>query len=144
MNVSGAGDVAAEVNGVPYELDVRDGDSIAAAVAAATDELGPIDVLVNNAGYDEFGFFVNTDEQMWDRVLGVNLRGIIAVTHAVLPGMQERGGGRIVNVASEAGRLGSPGSGGDPAAQAGVIGLAKAAGGGSARSRVDCVPAGPG
>src|SRR2546423_3369175 len=106
MNVSGAGDVAAEVNGVPYELDVRDGDSIAAAVAAATDELGSIDILVNNAGYDEFGFFVNTDEAMWDRVLGVNLRGVIAVTHAVLPGMQERRRGRIVNVASEAGPAG--------------------------------------
>jgi len=126
MNVSGAGDVAAEVNGVPYELDVRDGDSIAAAVAAATDELGSIDILVNNAGYDEFGFFVNTDEAMWDRVLGVNLRGVIAVTHAVLPGMQERRRGRIVNVASEAGRVGSSGSGIYSAAKAGVIGFTKA------------------
>ena len=126
MNVSGAGDVAAEVNGVPYELDVRDGDSIAAAVAAATDELGSIDIVVNNAGYDEFGFFVNTDEAMWDRVLGVNLRGVIAVTHAVLPGMQERRRGRIVNVASEAGRVGSSGSGIYSAAKAGVIGFTKA------------------
>jgi len=126
MNVSGAGDVAAEVNGVPYELDVRDGDSIAAAVAAATDELGSIDILVNNAGYDEFGFFVKSEEPMWDRVLGVNLRGVIAVTHAVLPGMQERRRGRIVNVASEAGRVGSSGSGIYSAAKAGVIGFTKA------------------
>jgi 2-hydroxycyclohexanecarboxyl-CoA dehydrogenase len=100
MNAAGAGEVAADVNGMPYELDVRSGDSIAAAVGAAEEELGPIDILVNNAGYDEFGFFVNTDEAMWDRVLAVNLRGVIAVTHAVLPGMQERRRGRIVNVAS--------------------------------------------
>ena len=65
---------------------------------------------MNNAGYDEFGFFTKTDEALWDRVLAVNLRGVLAVTHAVLPGMQERGRGRIVNVASEAGRVGSHGS----------------------------------
>ena len=52
--------------------------------------LGEIDVLVNNAGTDRFAFFVNTDEELWDFVLGVNLRGVLAVTHAVLPGMQER------------------------------------------------------
>src|SRR5919202_802010 len=117
---------AAEVGGHGYELDVRSTESIRAAVEAAEADLGPLDVLVNNAGYDEFGFFVNTDEAMWDRVLGGNLRGLIAVTHAVLPGMQERRAGRIVNVASEAGRLGSPGSGVYSAAKGGVIGFTKA------------------
>jgi len=144
MNVSGAGDVAAEVNGVSYELDVRDSDSIAAAVAAATEELGSIDILVNNAGYDEFGFFVNTDEAMWDRVLGVNLRGVIAVTHSVLPGMQERRRGRIVNVASEAGRVGSSGSGIYSAAKAGVIGFTKAVAREAARYGVTCNAVAPG
>ena len=144
MNAAGAGDVAGEVNGMPYELDVRSGDSIAAAVSAATDELGPIDILVNNAGYDEFGFFVNTDEAMWDRVLGVNLRGVIAVTHAVLPGMQERRRGRIVNVASEAGRVGSSGSGIYSAAKAGVIGFTKAVARESARYGVTCNAVAPG
>jgi 2-hydroxycyclohexanecarboxyl-CoA dehydrogenase len=143
-NAAGAGDVAAEVNGMPYELDVRSGDSIAAAVSAASDELGPIDILVNNAGYDEFGFFVNTDEAMWDRVLGVNLRGVIAVTHAVLPGMQERRRGRIVNVASEAGRVGSSGSGIYSAAKAGVIGFTKAVARESARYGVTCNAVAPG
>ena len=144
MNAVGAVDVAAEVNGMSYELDVRDRDSILAAVASATDELGPIDVLVNNAGYDEFGFFVNTDEAMWDRVLGVNLRGVIAVTHAVLPGMQERRRGRIVNVASEAGRVGSSGSGIYSAAKAGVIGFTKAIARESARYGVTCNAVAPG
>ena len=115
-----------------------------AAVDAAERDLGPLDVAVNNAGYDEFGFFVHTDEAMWDRVIGVNLRGVIAVTHAVLPGMQERGGGRIVNVASEAGRLGSPGSGVYSAAKAGVIGLTKAVAGESARYGVTCNAVAPG
>jgi 2-hydroxycyclohexanecarboxyl-CoA dehydrogenase len=126
MNLEPARELAGEVDGEALELDVRSTDSIAAAVAAAEEELGPLDVLVNNAGYDEFGWFGQTDEGMWDRVLAVNLRGVLAVTHAVLPGMQQRGGGRIVNIASEAGRAGSAGSAVYSAAKAGVIGFTKA------------------
>jgi 2-hydroxycyclohexanecarboxyl-CoA dehydrogenase len=126
MNVDTARQIADEVSGAAFELDVRSTESVRAAVQATQEELGPVDVLVNNAGYDEFGFFVNTDEDLWDRVLAVNLRGVIAVTHAVLPGMQERRGGRIVNVASEAGRVGSHGSTVYSAAKGGVIGFTKA------------------
>jgi 2-hydroxycyclohexanecarboxyl-CoA dehydrogenase len=144
LNAEGAREIAAEVNGMPYELDVRSTDSIAAAVRGAEEQLGPIDVLVNNAGYDEFCFFVNTDEPMWDRVLGVNLRGVIAVTHAVLPGMQARRGGRIVNVASEAGRVGSSGSGVYSAAKAGVIGFTKTIAREAARFAVTCNAVAPG
>src|SRR5260370_37251284 len=88
--------------------------------------LGPIDVLVNNAGTDRFAFFVNSDEELWDFVLGVNLRGVLAVTHAVLPGMHELGRGAIVNVASEAGRVGSQGSATYSAAQAAPVGMTNA------------------
>jgi 2-hydroxycyclohexanecarboxyl-CoA dehydrogenase len=144
MNTDAAGTVAAEVNGMAYELDVRSTASIAAAVKAAEDELGPIDVLVNNAGYDEFGFFVNTTEDQWDRVLNVNLRGVIAVSHAVVPGMQERGRGRIVNVASEAGRVGSHGSSIYSAAKAGVIGFTKTVARESARYGITCNAVAPG
>jgi len=126
LNVEPARELAAEIDGLGLELDVRSTAAIGTAVAAAESELGPIDVLVNNAGYDEFSFFVNTDEELWDRVLAVNLRGVIAVTHAVLGGMQERGRGRIVNVASEAGRVGSHGSAAYSAAKGGVIGFTKA------------------
>jgi 2-hydroxycyclohexanecarboxyl-CoA dehydrogenase len=126
MNVEGAQAIADEVTGAAYELDVRSEDSIRAAVAAAESDLGPIDALVNNAGYDEWGWFTDTDAALWDRVLAVNLRGVIAVTHAVLPGMQERRRGRIVNTASEAGRVGSSGSAIYSAAKAGVIGFTKA------------------
>jgi 2-hydroxycyclohexanecarboxyl-CoA dehydrogenase len=126
LNPQPAQEVAAEIGGAGFELDVRSTDSIGAAVEAAESEVGPADILVNNAGYDEFAFFTNTDEGLWDRVLAVNLRGVIAVTHAVLPGMQERGRGRIVNVASEAGRVGSHGSAVYSAAKGGVIGFTKA------------------
>jgi 2-hydroxycyclohexanecarboxyl-CoA dehydrogenase len=126
LNLDGAQSIADEVTGAAYELDVRSEESIHAAVSAAESDLGPIDVLVNNAGYDEWGWFTDTDPALWDRVLAVNLRGVIAVTHAVLPGMQERRRGRIVNTASEAGRVGSSGSAVYSAAKGGVIGFTKA------------------
>jgi 2-hydroxycyclohexanecarboxyl-CoA dehydrogenase len=100
-------------------------------------------VLVNNAGTDRFAFFVNTDETLWDIVLGVNLRGVLACTHAVLPSMHERGG-VIVNVASEAGRVGSQGSATYSAAKAGVIGFTKAIARESARFGVRCNAVAPG
>jgi 2-hydroxycyclohexanecarboxyl-CoA dehydrogenase len=144
VDLGGAREVAGEVGGGAFELDVRSTDSIGAAVAAAESELGPIDVLVNNAGTDEFAFFVNTDEGLWDRLIAVNLRGVIAVTHAVLPGMQERRRGRIVNVASEAGRVGSHGSGVYSAAKGGVIAFTKAIAREAARDGVTCNAVAPG
>jgi 2-hydroxycyclohexanecarboxyl-CoA dehydrogenase len=125
LNVEGARELASELGGAGFELDVRATDSIRAALEAAEAELGPLAVLVNNAGYDEFGWFGQSTEELWDRVLAVNLRGVLAVTHAALSGMQERGYGRIVNVASEAGRVGSAGSAAYSAAKAGVIGFTK-------------------
>jgi 2-hydroxycyclohexanecarboxyl-CoA dehydrogenase len=144
LNVDSARAVAEEVNGQPYELNVADDGSVRTAVAAVESGLGPVDVLVNNAGYDEFGFFVNTDPDMWQRVIGVNLVGVIACTHAVLPGMQERRSGRIVNVASEAGRVGSPGSSVYSGAKGGVIGFTKAIAAEAARYRVTCNAVAPG
>jgi 2-hydroxycyclohexanecarboxyl-CoA dehydrogenase len=144
VNEAGAADVAGEIDGFATRLDVTDVASVRAAVAAAADALGPIDTLVNNAGTDRFSFFVHTDEELWDFVLGVNLRGVLAVTHAVLPSMHERGGGSIVNVASEAGRVGSQGSVTYSAAKAGVIGFTKAIARESARYRVRCNAVAPG
>jgi 2-hydroxycyclohexanecarboxyl-CoA dehydrogenase len=144
LNEQGAREVAGEIDGFACLLDVSDTASVAGAVAAAEAELGPIDVLVNNAGTDRFSFFVNTDEELWDFVLGVNLRGVLAVTHAVLGGMQERRSGSIVNVASEAGRVGSQGSAVYSAAKAGVIGFTKAIAREAARYRVRCNAVAPG
>jgi 2-hydroxycyclohexanecarboxyl-CoA dehydrogenase len=144
INEAGAADVAGEIDGFATTLDVTDVGSVRTAVAAAADALGPIDTLVNNAGTDRFSFFVHTDEELWDFVLGVNLKGVLAVTHAVLPSMHERGGGSIVNVASEAGRVGSQGSVTYSAAKAGVIGFTKAIARESARYRVRCNAVAPG
>jgi 2-hydroxycyclohexanecarboxyl-CoA dehydrogenase len=144
LNVDGAREVASEIDGHAAALDVTDTASIRAAVDGAREALGPIDVLVNNAGTDRFAFFVNSDEELWDFVLGVNLRGVLAVTHAVLPGMHELGRGAIVNVASEAGRVGSQGSATYSAAKAGVIGFTKAIARESARFGVRCNAIAPG
>jgi 2-hydroxycyclohexanecarboxyl-CoA dehydrogenase len=144
MNLEGATSVAGEIEGSAYELDVRSADSIAAAVSAVEEEIGPVDVLVNNAGYDEWGFFTNTDEELWRRVLEVNLLGVLGVTHAVLPGMQERRRGRIVNVSSEAGRVGSSGSAAYSAAKGGVLGFTKAIAIENGRYGITCNAVAPG
>lgn len=88
-------------------LDVTDADSAAAAVGVAQEELGPIDILVNSAGWDELKPFVDTDEAFWDKVIAINYKGCLRMTHAVLPGMLEREWGRIVSIGSDAGRVGS-------------------------------------
>jgi 2-hydroxycyclohexanecarboxyl-CoA dehydrogenase len=144
LDLDAARAVAAEIDGFATELDVADTASVGRAVAAVAGALGPVDVLVNNAGTDRFAFFVKTDEALWDFVLGVNLRGVLACTHAVLGAMHERGGGTIVNVASEAGRVGSQGSATYSAAKAGVIGFTKAIARESARFGVRCNAVAPG
>jgi 2-hydroxycyclohexanecarboxyl-CoA dehydrogenase len=143
LNEPGAREVAAEIDGLAVRMDVADAAAARAGVARVQDALGDPDVLVNNAGTDRFAFFVNTDEALWDFVLAVNLRGVLACTHAVLPAMHERGG-VIVNVASEAGRVGSQGSATYSAAKAGVIGFTKAIARESARFGVRCNAVAPG
>jgi 2-hydroxycyclohexanecarboxyl-CoA dehydrogenase len=122
LNLEGATEVAGEISGLSIELDVTDLGSAQAAVDSAG---APIDILVNNAGTDEFGFFAQTTPEQWERVISVNLRGVLNCTYAALPSMQEAGYGRIVNIASEAGRVGSKGSAVYSAAKAGVIGFTK-------------------
>jgi 2-hydroxycyclohexanecarboxyl-CoA dehydrogenase len=122
VDTEGAGRVAAEVSGHALELDVTD----AGAAKSAVEEIGSLDVLVNNAGTDEFGFFTYTTPEQWRRVLDVNLGGVLNCTHAALPRMQEAGYGRIVNIASEAGRVGSKGSAVYSAAKGGIIAFTKA------------------
>jgi 2-hydroxycyclohexanecarboxyl-CoA dehydrogenase len=116
-----AAEVASEAGAEVVRLDVTDPESAKAAVEAT----GTLDVLVNNAGTDEFGFFADTDAGLWDRVIAVNLKGVLACTHAALPGMQKAGYGRIVSIASEAGRVGSKGSAVYSAAKGGVIAFSK-------------------
>jgi 2-hydroxycyclohexanecarboxyl-CoA dehydrogenase len=117
-----AKEVAAEVGADAVAVDVADPDSAAAAIGGA----GRLDVLVNNAGVDDFGFFTDLSPERWRRLLAINLEGVFACTQAALPAMQEAGYGRIVNIASEAGRVGSKGSAVYSAAKGGVIAFTKA------------------
>ncbi|MGZ5357621.1 MAG: SDR family NAD(P)-dependent oxidoreductase [Solirubrobacterales bacterium] len=121
LNLEGAGEVAGEISGEALELDVTDLGSARAAVESA----GTLDILVNNAGTDEFGFFNVTTPEQWQKVIDVNLYGVLNCTHAALPGMHEAGYGRLVNIASEAGRVGSKGSAVYSAAKGGVIAFTK-------------------
>jgi 2-hydroxycyclohexanecarboxyl-CoA dehydrogenase len=107
------------------ELDVTDSDSVANAVSVAADSLAPIDVLVNNAGWDELRPFLETDEPFWDRIIDVNYKGCLRMTKAVLPGMVERNWGRIVNIGSDAGRVGSSLESVYAGAKGGVIAFTK-------------------
>jgi 2-hydroxycyclohexanecarboxyl-CoA dehydrogenase len=122
LNLEGATEVAGEVSGLSIELDVTD---LASAQAAVDSAGAPIDILVNNAGTDEFGFFSQTTPEQWQKVIAVNLNGVLNCTFAALPGMQEAGYGRIVSIASEAGRVGSKGSAVYSAAKGGVIAFTK-------------------
>ena len=121
INLESAERVAADAGAEAVALDVTDPE----AARAAVERIGTLDVLVNNAGTDEFAFFTDTDPALWDRLIALNLVGVLACTHAALPGMQAARYGRIVNIASEAGRVGSKGSAVYSAAKGGVIAFTK-------------------
>ena len=106
-------------------LDVTDAAAVASGVAQATGALGQIDVLVNCAGWDEFRPFLETDERFWRQVIAINYEGALRTTHAVLGGMMERGWGRIVNISSDAGRVGSANEAVYAGAKAAVIAFTK-------------------
>jgi 2-hydroxycyclohexanecarboxyl-CoA dehydrogenase len=116
---------AAGGRALALELDVTDSASVAAGCERLEAELGPADVLVNNAGWDELAPFLETDEGFWDRVIEINFKGCLRLTRAALPGMAERGWGRIVNIGSDAGRVGSSGESVYAGAKAGVIAFTK-------------------
>ena len=111
---------------VGVAVDIADSAAVRAAVSRVRSELGPPDILVNNAGIDVIELFVDSAEETWDKIIAVNLRGTITVTRAVLNGMIERGGGRIIHIASDAGRVGSSGEAVYSATKGGVIAFGKA------------------
>ncbi len=107
------------------DMDVADADSVSRGLMTVRDELGPVEVLVNCAGWDVLQPFVMTDEDLWDRVIEINYKGPLRTTHGCLPAMIEAGYGRIVNVGSDAGRVGSSGEAVYAGAKGGVIAFTK-------------------
>ncbi|MDB5749787.1 MAG: 3-oxoacyl-[acyl-carrier protein] reductase, partial [Ramlibacter sp.] len=105
--------------------DITDRASVDAAVAETERALGPIDVLVNNAGWDVFKPFTKTEPAQWDRLIAINLTGALHMHHAVLPGMAARRRGRIVNIASDAARVGSSGEAVYAACKGGLVAFSK-------------------
>ena len=108
------------------EADVSDYDSCAAMVKRIEADSGPVDVLVNNAGITRDGMFRKMDKKDWDAVMSTNLDSVFNVTQQVLPGMTERGWGRVINISSVNGVKGQFGQANYSAAKAGIIGFTKA------------------
>ena len=130
MNLEAAEKVAADIRAnrgqaAAFACNITDRAQVDAAVAATQTQLGPIAVLVNNAGWDVFKPFTKTVPAEWDKLIAINLTGALHMHHAVLPGMVERKAGRIVNVASDAARGGSSGEAVYAACKGGLVALSK-------------------
>jgi 2-hydroxycyclohexanecarboxyl-CoA dehydrogenase len=108
-----------------FALDLTKQDQVVTGVAKIEAALGPIDVLVNNAGWDRAGNFLKTDKALWEQIVAINLYGSLYMHHAVLAGMSERGRGRVVNVASDAARVGSSGEAVYALCKGGMIAFSK-------------------
>jgi 2-hydroxycyclohexanecarboxyl-CoA dehydrogenase len=130
LNLDAAKKVAEDIkaaSGVAqaFACDITNRPSVDAAVAAAEAAFGPIDVLVNNAGWDIFKPFAKTEPAQWDKLIAINLIGALHMHHAVLPGMAARKAGRIVNIASDAARVGSSGEAVYAACKGGLVSFSK-------------------
>ena len=112
--------VAAAVGGKAVVFDISRYDEVKAAVAGEA-----IDVLVNNAGWDRFQNFVETDPKDWEALIDINLRGPLNMHHLVIPQMLARGSGRVVNISSDAARVGSSGESVYSACKGGIIAFSK-------------------
>ena len=107
------------------KTDVTQLDQVRACVKQVTDSWGPIDVLVNNAGWDKIEPFLLSAPETWEKVIAINLRGPINFCHTVAAQMAERGQGKIISISSDAGRVGSTGEAVYSACKAGIIGFSK-------------------
>ena len=131
MNLAAAQKVADEIqaaggSAAAFACDITDRAAVDAAVAATESQLGPIQVLVNNAGWDVFKPFTKTVPAEWDKLIAINLTGALHMHHAVLPLMAARGqGGRVINIASDAARVGSSGEAVYAACKGGLVALSK-------------------
>ncbi|MEV8135427.1 SDR family NAD(P)-dependent oxidoreductase [Microbacterium aurantiacum] len=147
INEDAAVATAAELgnDSIGIRTDVTSRESVDAAVAAVLEKFGTIDILVNNAGWDKVGPFVDSDVADWDRVIAINLYGTLHVAQAVLPTLIANKSGSIINIGSDAARVGSTGEAVYSAAKGGVVAFSKTLARETARYqiRVNAVCPGP-
>ena len=141
LNLEGALDTTSMISqsggrAVAVAMDVADTDAVQAGIFEVVDELGPVEILVNCAGWDELMPFLATDENFWDRVIEINYKGVLRTVHACLPSMLEARWGRIINIASDAGRVGSSFEAVYSGAKGGIIAFTKTIAREAARSGV--------
>ncbi|HZP46639.1 MAG TPA: 3-oxoacyl-ACP reductase family protein [Candidatus Binataceae bacterium] len=122
---------------LPVHLDVTSLDSATAAVERVVAEFGGLDILVNNAGWDKLEPFIQSTPATWDKVIAINFRGVIHCCKAAIPRMLERGAGKIVSIASDAGRVGSSGEAVYSGCKAAIIGFSKTLARELARNRIN-------
>ena len=95
------------VKGLALVVDLRRRAEVERAIAELIAQWGQLDIVVNNAGWDRMQPFLESEEDTWDKIIGINFKGTLYVLKAALPHMIQRGGGRVINIASDAGRVGS-------------------------------------
>lgn len=130
INAEGAAETAAQVaaaggTAIAVTMDITSTDSVHDGCLQVIDELGPIEILVNCAGWDEFMPFVDTTEELWDKLIEINFKGMLRTCHTCLPTMAETGWGRVINISSDAARVGSSLEAVYSGAKGGVISFSK-------------------
>jgi 2-hydroxycyclohexanecarboxyl-CoA dehydrogenase len=130
MNLEAAQKLADEIKAqkgqaIAIKCDITQNDTVNQAVAQVEAELGAVDGLVNNAGFDIFKPFVKSEPHEWEKLIQINLVGMLNMHHAVLKGMVARNAGRIVNIASDAARVGSSGEAVYAACKGGLLSFSK-------------------
>ena len=129
LNAEGAEQTARTIRdagGIAFacQVDISSETQVRDAVAKA-EQHGGIDILVNNAGWDKMSPFLETDTELWKKIVDINLYGPLYMHHAVLPGMVDRQSGRVINIASDAGRVGSSGEAVYSACKGGIAAFGK-------------------
>jgi 2-hydroxycyclohexanecarboxyl-CoA dehydrogenase len=130
LDGAGAEKIAGEIKAAggkasAHAVDISDYDAVKRAVETFEVASGPLAFLVNNAGWDRAANFLDTDPEFWKKIVAINLYGPLNVSHVVMKGMAARGFGRVVNIASDAGRIGSSGEAVYSACKGGMIAFSK-------------------